>query len=113
MTKRNRRTWDISLYDLSEGFDSDVQNFTLTYSEALEATVEGVLLKIAINGFMCGFPICCVIAYLKRWYKFSKTGNPEDVRSPGFGVTECGQIYALCQQCLNSRDVPSFLVGID
>jgi len=114
VTKRNRRTWDVSEYAIVEGFDSDFQNFTLTYSEALEPTVEGVLLKIVINGFMCGFPICCVIEYAKRWFKFSKTGDPEDVRSPCFGVTEYGQIYARCEaQGLNRSIVPSFFVGYD
>ncbi len=96
MTKRNRRTWDGHRNVKREGWDSDYQNFTLTYSEALEPTIESLVIKIVVNGFMCGFPVCCIIEYAKRWLRFMKTHNIEDSKSTLFGVTELGQPFALC-----------------
>jgi hypothetical protein len=96
VTHRNRRTWDVR--EKGEyGFDGDVQDFTLTYSETLESGIEGLMIKICLNGFMCGYPTCCVINYAKRWFKWTKTHQARDVESHKFGVTENGQRYAQCR----------------
>lgn len=96
MTKRNRRTWDGHRNVKQLGFDSDYQNFTLTYSEALEPSIEATMLKIVVNGFMCGFPICCVLDYSRRWFRFSKTGDAKDAKGNRFGTTDLGQPFAMC-----------------
>ena len=87
----SRRRWS---HNHSEGFDGDFEDFTPTYG--VPDSIEGMFLVTAINGFSCGYPNCCVIAFLKKMWKFAQTQNPEDFRSHRHGVTETGQPFAMC-----------------
>ncbi len=88
----SRRTWS---HRHLEGFDGDFEDFTPTYG--IPDSFEGMFLVSAINGFSCGYPDCCVIAFLKKMWKFAQTQNPEDFRSHRYGITETGQPYAQCE----------------
>jgi hypothetical protein len=105
MTKRNRRTWDGHRNVVQQGWDSDVQNFTLTYSEALEDTYEAVLFKIILNGCMCGYPVCCVVHYAARWYRFFQTGDQKHTKADKIVYTALGQPYS---ECHNDVHIQSF-----
>jgi hypothetical protein len=78
----------------AEGFDSDFEDFTPTYPNT-DFIGESILL-MAINGFSCGYPECCVFDFLKKWWKFAHTRNQGDILSTRRGVTEYGQSYAQC-----------------
>jgi hypothetical protein len=88
----SRRRWT---HRHQEGFDSDIDDFTPTYGYS--TSFEGMFIIAAINGFSCGYPDCCVIAFLEKMWKFAQTQNPEDFKSRRHGVTETGQGYAQCE----------------
>jgi hypothetical protein len=86
-----RRRW---YHNHPEGFDSDFEDFTPTY--CYTDSIEDTFLIVAINGFACGYPECCVFDFLRKLWRFVQTQNPEDIKSKRLGVTEYGQRYAQC-----------------
>jgi hypothetical protein len=104
-----RRRW---YHNYPEGWDSNYEDFTPTYGVA--DSLENNFLVMAINGFSCGYPECCVFAFLKRWWKFAHTHNLDDIRAKYHGVTDTGQPYAQCEEHkgLNRGTVPSTITRI-
>src|SRR5689334_16706219 len=93
----DRRSWDKRK---KYGWDSDFQDFTLTYSEGFGSQAvlsdEDILMIMAINGFSCGFPECCVLYYLKKCVRFFKSHIDSDTNAEKLAVTDLGIIYAQC-----------------
>jgi hypothetical protein len=87
-----RRRWS---HNHSEGWDADFEDFTPTYgcSDSLEDT----FLLMAVNGFACGYPECCVFDFLRKWCQFFQNHDLEVIRSKRHGLTETGQPYAQCE----------------
>ncbi|HYT41779.1 MAG TPA: hypothetical protein VEP90_05495 [Methylomirabilota bacterium] len=90
---KTRRRWH---HNYPEGWDSNFEDFAPTYGS--EVSMETNFLIMAINGFSCGYPECCVFDFMRKWWKFAHTHDNEDIRSRCVGVTETGQFYAQCER---------------